>query len=219
VRVIPHFVEGRALPLAREDAKRRLGLAGRRIVTLLGYIHPRKGHALLVDAMTELPETVHVVVAGRAQPEHTDYLEELQRAAQARGVSHRLRITGYLSEADLDYYLAATDVAVCPFTKASASGSISTWLSAGRRILASELPQVAEYNRWEAGAIETFSPYTPVALATAIVRLLTSGGEDQLKAVGRLRERLQVSRVLDAHLEVYRELRQPRLERRRWGGT
>jgi glycosyltransferase involved in cell wall biosynthesis len=207
VRVIPHFVEERVLAANRDDAKRALGLAGFQVVTLLGYIHPRKGHALLIDAMRELPESVVVVLAGKAQPEHAAYLQEIRRAADEAGVSHRLRMTGYLSEAQLNAYLAATDLAVCPFTKVSASGSISTWLSAGRRILASELPQVAEYNAWEPGAIEVFSPYTPSGLASGINRVLACKGERQLKSINLLRERLTISRVLDAHLEIYGQLR------------
>ncbi len=51
VTVIPHFVENRELRLSIEAAKQVVGLTGKRVVTLLGYIHARKGHELLVDAM------------------------------------------------------------------------------------------------------------------------------------------------------------------------
>jgi glycosyltransferase involved in cell wall biosynthesis len=207
VMVIPHFIEERALPLSREDAKRGLGLQGIQVVTLLGYIHPRKGHTLLLNAMRELPGNVHVVMAGGAEPNHTDYLQGLRDAARASGVSNRLRITGYLTEAELELYLAATDIAVCPFTNVAASSSLSTWLSAGRRIIASELPQIAEYNGLERGAIETFTPYEPTALAAALLRMLETGAVDQLTAIARIRDRLHISRVLDAHLDVYQQLR------------
>jgi glycosyltransferase involved in cell wall biosynthesis len=207
VTVIPHFVEERRLPLGPDDARRVLGLAGTRVVTLLGYVHPRKGHALLVEAMKDLPDNVHVVVAGGAERDHAGYLESLWDSARASGVAHRLRVTGYLPEFELDRYLAATDVAVCPFTRLSASCSVSTWLSAGCPIVAFDLPQIAEYNRLEAGAIETFSPYAPPALAAAILRLLESGAGNQLRAISRLRDRLHIARIMDAHLDVYRQLR------------
>jgi glycosyltransferase involved in cell wall biosynthesis len=209
VSVIPHFVEERVLPLSREDAKLGLGLQGMQVVTLLGYIHPRKGHSLLVAAMRELPGNVHVVMAGGAEPHHADYLQSLRDSARASGVSNRLRITGYLTEPELELYLTATDVAVCPFRNVAASGSVSTWLSAGRRIIASELPQIAEYNNLERGAIETFSPHEPTALAAALLRILETDAADQLTAIARLRDRLQISRVLDAHLNVYRQIHPP----------
>jgi glycosyltransferase involved in cell wall biosynthesis len=206
VAVIPHFVEERFLSLGREDAKLSLGLAGMHVITLLGYVYPRKGHGLLIEAMRELRSNVHVVVAGGVEPHNADYLENLRDSARASGVLQRLHITGYLSEAELERYLAATDVAACPFTTFSASGSISTWISAGKRILATDLPQVMEYNRLEPGAIETFSPYASAALAAAIQRLLETGANNQLAAIARLRDRLHVSRMLDSHLQVYRKL-------------
>lgn len=212
VTVIPHFVEKRLLPMSGDDAKRALGLSGTRVVTLLGYIHPRKGHALLVDAMSYLPPDVVVVVAGGAEPDHAAYLEQLLAAGRAAGNADRLRVTGYLTDTELDQYLAATDLAVCPFTATSASGSLSTWLSASKRILASDVPQVAEYNRIEPHAIGTFSPYTASALAQGICQLLHPGPMATDPPIGRLREKLSISRVLERHVLEYARASQ----HRRW---
>jgi glycosyltransferase involved in cell wall biosynthesis len=203
VTVIPHFVEKRVLPMSRDDAKRALGLGGTRVVTLLGYIHPRKGHALLVDALSCLPPDVVAVVAGAAEPDHAAYLQQFVAAGRAAGNADRLRVTGYLPDRQLDLYLAATDLAVCPFTATSASGSLSTWLSASKRILASDIPQIAEYNRMEPHAIGTFSPYTASAFAQGIYRLLHPGPMAMDAAIGGLREKLSISRVLDHHIVEY----------------
>ena len=67
----------------------------------------------------------------------------------------------------------ASHLAGCPFEMLSASGSLSTGVSLGRPILASDLPQIAEYNRIEPGAIKTFQPYTSEALAAAITHQLS----------------------------------------------
>jgi glycosyltransferase involved in cell wall biosynthesis len=203
VTVIPHFVETRVLPVARGDAKQALGLGDRRVVTLLGYIHPRKGHVLLVDAMPHLPPDVIVVFAGGAAPEQGGYLAELLNAARVTGTAERIRVTGYLPESELEQYLAATDLAVCPFTAASASGSLSTWISVQKPVLASDLPQISEYNQIEPGAIETFRPYTAGAFAEAVCRLLNTGREEMHAAVGRLREKLSISRMLARHVSAY----------------
>lgn len=216
--VIPHLVERRTLTGSAEAAKVALGLGGRRVVTLLGYIHPRKGHRLLIDAMAYLPENVTVVFAGRAEPRHAAFLEMLWTAARRGGVADRLRVTGWLDDADFERYLVATDVGVCPFETASASGSLSTWISAGAMVVASDLPLVAEYNAMEPGAIATFAPYTPDAAAAAIRPSLAAPGARA--ATARLGERLSPEAVMQRHAAVYRSVAHARAgARRRWGGA
>jgi glycosyltransferase involved in cell wall biosynthesis len=202
---IDHFVEERPELPDRSQARRELGLEGRRVVTLLGFIHPSKGHDLLVKALPGLPEDVLVVFAGRPSRGNQEFLDKLRRRAATRRVLERIRFTGYLSEEELARYLVATDLAVAPFRYLSASGSLSTWISVGRRTLCSALPQVEEYHRLEPDAIETFEPYRAEVLAAAIRRALESGDETD-PAVLRLRERLRVPRIFDAHLEQYRRV-------------
>jgi glycosyltransferase involved in cell wall biosynthesis len=205
LRVIPHFVEPRALSTPRAEGADGPGLTDKRIVTLLGYIHGRKGHRLLIEALPLLPENVVVVFAGAPAPSHPRIVSELLALAQARGVADRVQVTGYLPEPELERYLAATDVAVCPFKSMAASSSLSTWISTGRPIVASQLPQMAEYNAVEHGAIRSFHPYTPGALAEAI-RAALENSEESCRAVARLRSHLLLSSILDAHVEAYREL-------------
>lgn len=205
VRVIPHFVEVRD-SLSARDAKEALGLAGKRVVTLLGYIHRRKGHDLLVDALAALPEDVIAIFAGTSPKPDSPFVRELLAHIRAAGVGHRVRITGFLPDDQLDRYLAATDLGVCPFSTLSASGSLSTWISVLRPIVANDLPQIAEYNALQPGAIRTFRPYTAPALAEALGAALEAGTQDVADALVRLRARLLLPSVFDRHLEAYREL-------------
>ena len=202
IRMIFLFAEERRLPLGMTEAKSLLGLSGRRVLTLLGFVHPRKGHKLLLQALAELPADFVVVFAGRAREEQTK--QDVLAFARDHGVEHRVRLTDYLSEEELEHYLAATDLAVCPFQTAAASSSINTWISAARPILASDMPLIAEYNRLAPGAIRTFSPYTADALSHAIRDMIEVGG-DSLSGIGRLRERLTISRIFDEHLDAYRQ--------------
>jgi glycosyltransferase involved in cell wall biosynthesis len=205
VRVIPLCVERRELTESAEEARSTLGLRGRRVVTLLGFIHERKGHRLLIEALATLPSDVVAIAAGGPAPGST-LIPSLLALAEARGVADRFRVTGYLPEHELNRYLAATSLAVCPFRDVSASASLSTWISAARPILASSLPLIAEYNALEPGAIRTFHPYTAASLANAIRAALDrdTDGEDQ--GVARLRERLLAPAILDRHVEAYCEL-------------
>ncbi len=152
-----------------------------------------------------LPSDIMVVFAGGASREQAGYLGGLIERARIAGTADRIRVTGYLPENELEQYLAATDLAVCPFAEASASGSLSTWISVQSSVLASDLPLIAEYNSIEPGAIDTFYPYTASALADAICRLLSRGSGTE-QPVGRLRQKLSISRTLASHVRVYKQL-------------
>lgn len=203
--VIPHFVEGRSISVDRTAARKTLGLAGVKVVTLLGFIFPFKGHQLVVDALPHMPEEVRVIFAGGSVPgRHATLAASLAASAEAKGRGDRLRITGYLAEDQLNTYLAASDLAVCPFPRMSASSSLATWISVGCPILASDLPQIAEYNQLEAGAIHVFRPYTSIALAEAVRRHLTEEQDEQKLALRNLAHKLSISAVFDQHLICYR---------------
>ena len=206
VDVIPHFVEPRTLTLSRADAKAGLGWAGKRVITVLGYIHRRKGHQLVVDVLSHLPDDVIAVFAGGPTPSDAALIDRLHAQAKSRGVAHRLFFTGYLTEFELERHLIAADVGVCPFVRLSASGSLSTWISAARPIVASNLPQIREYNAIESGAIATFEPYVPSALAAAIHDALERNRGELDETVARLRTRLLLSVIADRHIDTYREL-------------
>lgn len=214
ITVIPHFVEERKTEISAEAARKALNLEAGKVITLLGWIHPRKGHQLVVEAMANLPDDVKVVFAGRPSSNKGAemFAQSLVECAEKLGVSERLRITGYLSEEELEQYLLATDVAVCPFISCSASGSLSTWISVAHpKILAFDLPQIQEYNRLVPGAIQTFASYTPIALAQAIQNLLDAPGEAHHSAIHTLRSKLHISTVLDRHLDQYCQTISPRL--------
>ncbi len=205
-KVIPHFVEKRNLTYSQAKAREKLKLDGNRIITILGFIHGRKGYQLMVETMPKLPQDVKVVFAGGPSPGNEDFVSKIIQLAKAKGVDNRLRITGYLSEEELEEYLVATDLAICPFKFFSASGSLSTWISAARPILAYDLPQISEYNSLEPGAVKTFHPYEPDALAKAITQLLLTIPQNEDPAIARLREKLSISTIFDEQLHYYRQI-------------
>lgn len=205
LKVVPHFVESRSLSLTAAESREALNLGDRQVVTILGFIYPYKGHQLLIEALANLPPNVQAIFAGGTETD-PEFVRHLIQLAQEKGVGDRLRLTGYLSEAELEAYLIATDLAICPFTQFSASGSISTWISVACPILASHLPQILEYNSHEADAIQTFSPYTAEALATAIKNCLAESSVAQKDKVARLGQRLSLASIFDRHLSVYKLL-------------
>lgn len=84
-------------------------------------------------ALSGLPADVGLTALGRPSPGHGHLVEELQRQAHRR--SRRFTVTGYIPDDRLQEVLARVAVPVAPHQHLSASGSINSWLTAGRRPL------------------------------------------------------------------------------------
>jgi glycosyltransferase involved in cell wall biosynthesis len=205
VRVVPHFVEERQIPMTAADARRRLGVEGRKVVTLLGFIYGRKGHKILVEAIPDLAPDVLVVYAGGPVAEREFATRFVEKRRTELGIEDRLRITGWLSEEDLETWVAATDLAVLPFKELSASGSLSSWIAAGKPILASDLPGFREYDVMVPGALRLFGPVEPKPLARAISEQLATDLPGTDPNVVALRDDLTVPKTVGRYLAVYRE--------------
>lgn len=199
--VIPLLVEDRTLRVGRDDARRALGVGDEPLLASLGFVFPYKGNALVIEALPMLPD-VRFVCAGRddVDPAHTAALHAL---ADRLGVASRVRFTGRLDEDQLELHLAATDLAVCAFAEMSASASLSTWISAACPVLASDLPQIAEYDALVPGAIARFRPYTAEAFAAAARACLARDLGPVQARMRELRDRLSVAQIVDRHVAVY----------------
>jgi hypothetical protein len=76
---------------------------------------------------------VRVRVLGDAAPGHAEEVEALVRNGRARGVP--VEVTGRVDEAALTQALRDVTVPVCAHRNVSASGSLNSWIAAGRRPL------------------------------------------------------------------------------------
>lgn len=139
--------------------------------------------------------------------EPSDVVSQLTRLARDLGAGDRLRFTGYLPEDVYQRYLMEADLAVCPFgPRKSASSSLSSLIAAGCPIVASDIPLIGEYNALVPGAIATFSPYTPEALAGAVRNRLACPRAEAAAGLLELRRRLSIGVVYDRHLVHYRQV-------------
>ena len=204
VEVVPHFVEIRGDLPDRSASREALGVSGRRVITLLGYMTRRRGHGLVIDAMKELPDEVTALFVG-SPIEGRDHIgQALEEHAAEAGVADRVRFMGYLPEDELERVLAATDVALCPFERMSASGALATWFSAGRPIVASDLAPFRELNAMRPGALHLFRPYEAEPLAYCIRDTLDVATDDPDPDVEALARRLATPRIVDRYIGLYR---------------
>ncbi|WP_313715390.1 glycosyltransferase [Arsenicicoccus bolidensis] len=124
---------------------------GRREVGVLGFLYPGKGHEEALEALAAQPADVGLVCLGRPSPGHEDLVDALQTRAAELG--RDCRITGFVPDEDLVEALRAVAVPVAPHRHLSASGSINTWLTAGRRPLVPRSRYVEELEARCPGAL------------------------------------------------------------------
>jgi hypothetical protein len=127
-----------------------------RTVGIFGYLYPGKGHREVLDDLSSCHPAVDVLAIGRASDRHRELVGELAEVAAGKGFS--FRCTGYVPDAEVTARLRAPLVPVAPHTHVSASGSINSWIAAGRRPLVPAGRYVRELDRRMPGSVRTYEP-------------------------------------------------------------
>lgn len=135
---------------ASTDARRNLGLPDRFTAGYTGHFYAGRGMELMFSLAKAMPDTHFLWVGG----EDADVARWKTRL-QAEGVEN-ITLTGFVENARLPYYQAASDVLLMPYGKHIAgsgggdSGQIASpmkmfeYMAAGRAIISSDLPVIHE---------------------------------------------------------------------------
>ncbi|AGZ42936.1 glycosyltransferase family 1 protein [Actinoplanes friuliensis] len=151
--------------------------AGTPDVAVLGFFYPGKGHAEVVEAVATLSDRPCVTVLGGASAGHEADLSSLTEQASAQGVE--VNVTGYVPDDELIARCRSVAVPVVAHRHFSASGSLATWIAAGRRPLVAD----GRYAR-EMAALrpETVHLVAPGQVAPAIADALADPASTWLAA-------------------------------------
>lgn len=129
---------------------------GEASVAVFGWVYPGKGHREALEAAALLGDTPRdrpqVVALGALSAGHEDLGDELTALARRLGV--RLTITGWLSDAQVATGLAEATVGLVAHGNVSASGSLHSWLAAGRRPLVRDSAYAREVLDLRPGTLE-----------------------------------------------------------------
>lgn len=130
---------------AWEPLAQRLGLEGRRLVTIFGFVTPEKDYPLAISAIPLVgkrhSDALLVITGGAQTPEAERYLGNLHESiAQNPLFARWIRFTGYLSDADARALLEHTEVALLPYRSGTGSYAAGAALAAGCPLLTSDLP-------------------------------------------------------------------------------
>ena len=97
---------------------------------------------------------------GRPSDGHADLVGQLSALGP-------LTVTGFVPDGELAARLRAASVPLAPHRAVSASGSIGSWLAAGRRPLVPDVPYTREFAERCPGALVLYDELAP-ALAAAL---------------------------------------------------
>jgi glycosyltransferase involved in cell wall biosynthesis len=164
VHVVPVDLALGGPVVARDEARRRLGLDGAPTALLLGLLRPYKGIDLLADAWPLVRARVpgaRLLLVGEPYS-----CTDLDRLARSDGVEMR---AGFIPEEEFDCWAAVPDILVLPYRYGTHSGILHRAVTAGTPVLAS--PALAdEVHRTGAGRIV---PLDARAWAEALVTAFT----------------------------------------------
>lgn len=157
IEVVPHPIDARHPGRAPHTRPATVGI--------IGWIYPGKGHERALEAMRDVMPGGTLVALGAADPGHTQLVDELRSTADRCGVG--LEVSGYLSDDELLAGAASVAVPVCAHRHVSASGSLGTWLTAGRVPIVTDGTYAREVAARNPGSL-TIAGSLPAAIAGAI---------------------------------------------------
>ncbi|WP_226913266.1 glycosyltransferase family protein [Gephyromycinifex aptenodytis] len=175
IEVVPLPID--VLPLADvAGAAARAAAVRPRQIGVLGFLYPGKGHDLALEACASCPADVGLLALGRPSPGHEDLVEELTARAEVLG--RTFEISGYVPDDQLTDRLRSIAVPVAPHEHLSASGSIGSWIAAGRRPLVPSSAYVAELQARNPQSVLEYGPDAPAGSPPSLREALQAALQD-----------------------------------------
>lgn len=204
-------------PQFKAAARRSLRLGGKRIISTFGLIGPGKGLEYAIEAMRQVvmrhPEAIYLVV-GKTHPgvqRHAgeSYRHKLEAMVASYGLEENVRFDNhYLAKADIQRYLAASDIYFTPYVNRNqiVSGTLAYAAAAGKAIVSTPYLYAEEILKDGRGILVPFGDVD--AMAQALILLIENDGlrrrlERKMLAFGR---QLLWSTVATKYVDIFREV-------------
>lgn len=130
IHVIPAGVPVVPPPQGGAALRAAWGWQDKHVLGMFGYITPAKGHALMLEALTQLPDRYVLLIAGGVRRENDrPVLAALAQRIRQLNLPDRVRITGYLEESAIPAHIDACEALIYPATHVDSSYSLITGLA------------------------------------------------------------------------------------------
>lgn len=156
----------RFYPADRDAARRALQFGPGPLIATIGALIPRKGQALVIEALPLLPDVTYAL-AGSGDSEG-DY----RTLAERLGVADRVKFLGAMANADLPQLYRAADAVVMPSVSEGLANAWVEALACGTPIVISDAGGAAELITSPAAG--HIAARTPEAIAHAVRDLVTN---------------------------------------------
>jgi glycosyltransferase involved in cell wall biosynthesis len=133
----PRLDRAPAIPLA--DLRARLGVP-ERFFHLPNQLWKHKNHALVVEALRQVPDVVVVATGPREDYRHPGMYEDLQARVRAAGVGDRFLHLGLVAFPDLIALMRHSVAVINPSRFEGWSTTVEEAKSLGKRVLVSDIP-------------------------------------------------------------------------------
>jgi rhamnosyl/mannosyltransferase len=180
---------------------------GKKIIFSLGRLVAYKGHQYLIEAAKSLPDDYIILIGGIGPLEN-----ELRKQIRENELEQRVQLIGYIPEADLPNYYAASCVFCLPSvlkTEGFAIVQIES-MSCGRPVVSTNIPEsgVSWVNRdKESGYIIEIC--NPIAIAKAIIKICENKNHYDFlskSSLKRYQDFFTKSKMVERSMQCYHQL-------------
>jgi glycosyltransferase involved in cell wall biosynthesis len=197
----PVFPLDTEVTITREEARRRLNVAGRMLL-FFGFVRTYKGLDVAIEALSLLEsdyDDLTLWVAGEFWEDSKRYYRQIEKL----GLGDRIRIEPeFLPEDELALRLAACDGVILPYRSATGSGVLGSAYASGRPVIATRTGCFKEMVIPESTGI-LCDPGDAQCLAQAIREFYQGEGPARFQAgVAEAAKRFSWDRILDAIEEL-----------------
>ena len=202
--VIPHGSFENPVFLDKENCKRKFGLQGKTVMTILGFVTPKKGHDLVIPLLPQIDPNVQLVIAGGPQnTEDKIYLKRLKKLSEQYQCSDRVTFTGFLP--DLTCIINSSDIAILPYRTVIDSGILHLIVAYKVPTIASDLKAFKEVYD-EFGCLELFVNEDSHDLLREIQTLLSDQKQRDLLIAKctQMWNETRWRRIAEKYLDAYR---------------
>ncbi|MEQ1759724.1 MAG: glycosyltransferase family 4 protein [Vicinamibacterales bacterium] len=156
----------------------------------VGSIVPRKGHAVLIEALSGLRSLPWTLICAGSLVRDPDTADAVQALVRERGLGNRVSFTGELLDGDLSAHYARADVFVLPTFYEGYGMVVAEAIAHGVPVIASDTGGIADIVGDDAGMV--VPPGDVDALQQALRAVITDPARREAMAGGawRVRERL-----------------------------
>lgn len=130
----------------------------------VGHLVPRKGHDLVISALTQLPN-VHLIIVGEGPEE-----QRLKELAARENLANRVRFTGVLSQQELRVFYGACDALVLASSREGWANVLLESMACGTPVIASNIWGTPEVVRSSAAGL-LMHENTSAGIAKTVLRL------------------------------------------------